>query len=62
MPARVLPFAQDFGATPQHDPAEPCPILIVTVDDHRDRRVLCNIPQPLQGRLESRFGFSSIVM
>src|ERR1700716_2680361 len=35
---RLLVFcaaAQDFGTPAQHDPAEPCPILIVAVDDQR---------------------------
>ena len=52
---------EDFGTSVQHDPAEQGPILVVTVDDDGDRRILCDIPQTLE-RGEGRFGFSSIVM
>src|SRR5262245_10155964 len=49
------PFAQDFGVPAQHHPAEPRPILVVAVDDHRDRGVLGNVPQALERNLWPSF-------
>src|SRR5919198_3499418 len=43
----LLPFAQDFGAPVQHDPAEPRPIPLVAVDNDGDGGILGNVLEPL---------------
>ena len=42
------PAAQDFGSPTQHDPAETHPILIISIDDDRNRRILDDIAHPLE--------------
>src|SRR5262245_6899878 len=49
------PFAQDLRVPAQHHPAEPRPILVVAVDDHRDRGVLGNVPQALERNFGTSF-------
>src|SRR5262249_43952438 len=39
----------------QHHPAEARPILVVAVDDYRDRRVLGNVPHALERRAGASF-------
>jgi len=44
----LRPLDQNCRAPVQHDPSEPGPILVVAIDDHRNRRFLGDIPQALE--------------
>lgn len=46
----LRPGAQDLGPSPQHHPAKPAPVFVVTINHDRDHRVALDVADALERR------------